>query len=286
MIGACQGRRAAWRIRATCATALIVWCGAVSDTGCAARRHHSIADSFIRQGKPSIDLGGSIQSGDTGTYVSQLRKVAAEARPRGKAPANNTAEVQEQGLRDALAALHATPSAETQRRVAFEYRRLGVLDAAFRHFSAAIAMHAKDAVSHDQRARIWRIWGLPHLGLPDAKRAVQLAPTSATAWNTLGLLLEESQAHERAVNAYLRAVVLNDQATYAWQNLCRAWIDQRDAASAVQACRRASWQEPSHVATQARLHQAERMLAGIAPAPPLDTAVASSGARRQRAERP
>lgn len=250
--------------------ALLVWCSAVASTGCAARRSHSIADSFIRQGKPSIDLGGSISSGDTAAYVSQLRKVAAEARPRGKAPTTNIAEVQQQGLRDALAALHATPSAETQRRVAFEYRRLGILDAAFRHFSAAISMNAKDAVSFDQRARIWRTWGLPHLGLPDAKRAVQLAAKSATVWNTLGLLLE-SQTREGAVNAYLRAVVLDDHATYAWQNLCRTWLNQQDAASAVQACHRASTQEPSNMVTQARLYQAERMLAGITPPPPVSS---------------
>src|SRR5436190_20026663 len=75
-------------------------------------------------------------------------------------------------LSAALFQLAATPSADAQRRVAIEYRRLGVLDMAQEHFSAAVKLDPTDALSYDALARIARDWGVPKMALPDARHAV------------------------------------------------------------------------------------------------------------------
>lgn len=232
---------------------------ATAATGCAARRPVSVADHFIKQGEPTIDLGGPAVTATTDEYVAQLRALAAQARPRTKTTSPENLETQDTQLRDALAALAVTPSAATHRRVALEYRRLGILDAAFTHASAAVKRDPKDAAAYDLRARIWRRWGLPQLGITDAKRAVALARTSATAWNTLGLLLEGSGSMTHAISAYLHAVRYDAQGAYAWSNLCRSWLKAGEGPAATQACRRTLALVPSSLEAQVALMQAEQM---------------------------
>jgi Tfp pilus assembly protein PilF len=232
-------------------------------SGCAAHRS-TITNTFVRQGEPSVDVGGSVPGPETATYVAQLRKLAETAKPRPKTATPDAAEARDTSLRERLAALEAAPSAAAHLQVALEYRRLGILDAAFSHLSAAIRLEPKDGASYDLRARLWRAWGLPQLGIPDARKAVAFSPRSASAWNTLGLLLEESGSPDRGVSAYLRAVALDDQASYAWSNLCHAWTLRNDPAAAVQACRRALALDATLHWAQINLFNAERLLA---PAP-------------------
>ena len=240
---------------------------AAAAVGCAARRPTSLADRFIRQGDPTVDLGGPTPSTPTAEYVSQLRALAAQARPREKATQIESLEARDPRLKAALAALSAAPSAAAHREVALEYRRLGIPDAAFTHVSAAIRIDPKDAAAHDLRAKLWRAWGLSSLGLADARRAVQLAPRSATAWNTLGLLLEGSGSGRLAIRAYVRAVQFDAQAGYAWNNLCRTWAAVGENAAAVQACRRTLALEPGYADAQLMLYQAERHLEPPTAAP-------------------
>lgn len=260
---------------------VVLLVAAVAAAGCAAHGQTTIADHFVRQGEPSIDLGGALPASKTSAYVAQVRKLAAEARPQPRVNAP-VAEMTDASLKASLDALRLAPSAEAHRLVAVQYRRLGVLDAAFRHLSVAIRLSPKDASLLDQRARIWRAWGMPRLGLPDAQRAVDLAPRSATAWNTLGLLLEGSGGREQAVRAYTRAALLDHQAGYAWDNLCRARTLQREAPAAVRACRRALDVDPSLRFAELNLYTAERMLAPPSALPPsvVEQAAMPSGAPR------
>jgi tetratricopeptide (TPR) repeat protein len=246
-----HGRR--WRRRSTVvAAALLV-------LGCATHRPSTLSDTFIRRGKPSIDLGGPAPSASTEAYVAQLRKLAIEARPRPKSIVPEVAEARDAALRERLAALHAAPTAEHYLAVAQEYRRLGILDAAYSHLSTAIRLNPKDPAPYDLRARVWRAWGLPQLGLRDARKAVELAPQSASAWNTLGLLLEGSGNLSQGTKAYLRAATLDGDAVYVWSNLCRTWTDQSDVPSAVQACRRALAIDPTLQAASLNLQRVERL---------------------------
>lgn len=232
---------------------------AITAVGCAARGPQSISDRFIKQGDPSIDLGGPPPTASTDEYIAQLRALAAQARPRAKALSPGMLEARDPQLRSALAALAARPSADAHRSVALEYRRLGIPDAAFTHVSAAIRLDPKDAAAHDLRARIWRGWGLPGLGIADAKRAVALAPRSATAWNTLGLILEGNGSLTVAISAYLHAVHNDPDGAYAWNNLCRAWLRAGEGPAAQQACRRTLALDSSYTAAQIALAQSEQM---------------------------
>jgi len=173
-----------------------------------------------------------------GNYVSRVRALASEARPR-KTPIVPTVETWDPRLAAATLELATQmPTAELHRRVALEYRRLGILDMAHTHFSAAVRLDDQDAAAFDGLARIWRDWGFPHLGLADAYRAVHIAPKSAPAANTLGTLLQAEGRTRDASQWYERAVALDPTAAYAVNNLCYASIMMRDA-RAVGTCERA-----------------------------------------------
>ena len=221
----------------------------------------------MRQGEPSVDLGGPVPGSETATYVAQLRKLAETAKPRPKTATRDAAEVRDVALRERLAALQEAPSAAAHRQVALEYRRLGIPDAAFSHLSAAIRLDPKDGASYDLAGddcgarggclnSVFRTPGRPwrsHPGPP--VRGTRSACCSKRA-----------AAPDRGVAAYLRAVALDDQASYAWSNLCHAWTLRNDPAAAVQACRRALDLDSTLHWAQVNLFNAERLLAPAARA--------------------
>ena len=88
-------------------------------------------------------------------------------------------EAADAALAAALLDVASAATAASHRAVAARYVRLGILDQAHEHFSAAVALDPADAASWDGLARIWRDWGFPHLALSDAYRAVYYAPESA-----------------------------------------------------------------------------------------------------------
>jgi protein O-GlcNAc transferase len=152
-----------------------------------------------------------------------------------------TAEARDPRLRDSLARLHRGPTPAAHRDVAAAYRALGITDRAFDHLTSALALDPRDAAAHDQLARMWRNWGLSHLGLADARAAVKHAPASPVAHNTLGTLLEAMGRVGEARRAYERALALDDSATYASTNLARL--------PAIQHTRAGARPEPSHQVT-------------------------------------
>jgi tetratricopeptide (TPR) repeat protein len=132
-----------------------------------------------------------------------------------------TIEASDPGLSKALTVLRLMPSAVTHRAVAREYRRLKVDDTAFDHLKAALRIDPADASAYDELARIWRDWGFPHLGLPDAARAVYFAPHSAAARNTLGTVLAATGQPQAARREFETALALDPAAAFALENLCR-----------------------------------------------------------------
>jgi tetratricopeptide (TPR) repeat protein len=130
-----------------------------------------------------------------------------------------TVEASNTALSEALLALRAGPSPARHRAVATEYRRLGILDTAFDHLTAATRLDPRDAAAYDARARIWRRWGFPELGMGDATRAVYFAPRSAAAHNTLGTLLAAIGAADDARREFEIAESLEPGAWFARANL-------------------------------------------------------------------
>jgi tetratricopeptide (TPR) repeat protein len=176
-----------------------------------------------------------------GSYIAKVREASAAARPSASFAA--TIESSDPQLSAALTALAVSNTAEAHRRVAAEYRRVRVLDMAYKHLTDAVRLDSRDASAYDGLARIWRDWGVPRLGLGDAYRAVALAPDSASAANTLGTLLEGVGETKSARQWYERALALNPQASYALVNICYASImlQQRDA---LDVCQRAVARAP------------------------------------------
>jgi tetratricopeptide (TPR) repeat protein len=205
-------------------------------TGCASHRLGQPASDLRRPPPESL-----------GSYISRVRALSAAAKSRPSIAAQ-TLESWDPRLSAALTELAIGPTAERHRRVAIEYRRLGVLDKAYAHLSSGLRLDPGDAAAFDLRARIWRDWGFAHLGLADAFHALALAPASPVAANTLGTLLEATGQLAEARRWYQRAVERDPQASYALNNMCYVAIMARDA-GAVAACRRALVVEPgSHVA--------------------------------------
>lgn len=185
---------------------------------------------------------------------SHIARVLAVSSAATSAPATaaGTLEQGDAKLSAALTAVIAAPTAHAYRQVGLEYRRLGVLDMAYRHFSKAVELDRKDAASFDMRARIWRDWGFPVLGYADAYRAIELAPRSAAAANTLGTLFEAAGNPGAARVWYERAITLEPAAAYALNNLCYLFV-MRAESNAVAACRRALEAAPDSVSARNNL---------------------------------
>lgn len=187
--------------------------------------------------------GCSLHVAGSGTRVRRdsVREsgAAAKAKTKGLAP---TVESTDPQLAAALLAAAVAPGPETYRRVAREYRRVGVLDQAHEYLTRAVQLDPADAASYEALARIWRDWGTPHMGLGDAYRAVHYAPDSPSAANTLGTLLQALGYATEAKAWYRRAVTLDPQAWYALNNLCYAAIMTRELA--IDKCRAAVMAAP------------------------------------------
>lgn len=205
--------------------------------GCASHRPQSLAERYVRG-----DRGlRAVTEGATPPRPAPVTD-APPAMPVADTRGTNQAATLEHTNADLAAArlrLTIAPTADHHREVAQIYASLGVRDAAFDHFTAAVGLARRDAASYDGRARIWRDWGFPRLALSDAYRAIHYAPKSAVPQNTLGTLLLNMGLVTEARRAFERAVALDPSASYARANLCTASRRAGDAARSLEACGKA-----------------------------------------------
>jgi tetratricopeptide (TPR) repeat protein len=194
--------------------------------GCAAHRH------------AAGENGATLE-----TFIEKVRQLSLQARPVRSQDAT-TLEHQDPELALVRLALAAAPTADHYRQVAEAYARLGVRDAAYSHFAAALRLDPHDAASLDGQARIWRDWGFPHLGLGDVYRAIALAPDAPAPRNTLGTLLLGVGQIAAARGAFERALALEPDAAYAINNLCYTAVLEGDHARAIARCRAAVTANP------------------------------------------
>ena len=230
--------------------------------GCAAPRNQR----FIRRPSEKASRAGakSDEAQSTGrsarerkeaieSSIEKFRQLTAIPRPPAQAAPVSTIEAQDRDLSSARLLLAVTPGAESERRVAAAYMRLGVLDAAFDHFRAALRLNPRDAASFDGLARIWRDWGLPDIALGDSHRAVYYAPASATVHNTLGTILQKLGQTAAAGQAFEAALQHDPDAWYALNNLCYVRFLQGRGAQAIAACNRAVVLQPGLAAAHNNL---------------------------------
>jgi tetratricopeptide (TPR) repeat protein len=171
------------------------------------------------------------------TAVSKNRVLSTKA--QSTSVAAMTVESSDPALSAALLAARIFDTAESHGAVAAEYARLGIMDKAHEHLTLATKLNPEDAAAWDGLARIWRDWGVPHLGLPDAYRAVYFAPGSPVVHNTLGTILDALGQHADARAQYQAVLQLDPDAAYALNNTCYSWMLQGQARRAIEACTRA-----------------------------------------------
>jgi len=190
-------------------------------TGCAAGHGRSLTSRFVKPGVPATDLGGPPPA--TGRALhGQIDKAQQLAASRSLAKSSWSASVEntDPHLAAALLLEVMLPSAEHQLGVAQEYRRLGILDAAYDRSSRAIETDPHLADAHEMLARIWRDWQMPARALGSAYRATYFDPQSASARNTLGTVLERLGHFDEARRAYEAAGERAPSAAWPLNNLC------------------------------------------------------------------
>lgn len=195
---------------------------AVAAAGCASRSAGS--GPFVRKGGPGfVDVGGVPPASSTASdeEIARATREAVAKRAAEKAAPLPSIEGRDRGLRDALAVLGKAPSAAGHIRVAEAYRRVGVTDAAFDHYSDALRLAPRSIAALDGRARLWRDTGLLGPALADAHRARYFAPTSAEVRNTLGTILERRGLCAEALAEYREALRLKPDAVWARENVER-----------------------------------------------------------------
>ncbi len=244
--------------RASRLTVGVVVAGALA-AGCASSRApSSLSSRFVSGAQPGsasapapFDVAPAADSLET--VIGKIRELSARAQPRPRQALGSTLESSDPGLAAALLALRAMPGAETNRRVAAEYARLGVFDAAHRHYRVALVFDPRDAAAYDGLARLWRDARLPALALADAHRAVYFAPYSAAARNTLGTVLQALGNEREAQNAYEVALAIQPDAAFAMNNLGYLSLVDGDAATAIRYCRQAVAADPALLAARHNL---------------------------------
>ena len=205
--------------------------------GACASANPTMSSRFIRQGTPSIDVGGpkhvSMRAADRAALL--LRDRLAHPPPA----ALDSLEASDPVLKQELLGLSATttPTSEQYLAVAASYVRRGVLDRAHDYLTRSLAINGPNAAVYDALARLWRDWGQPGDGLPHAYRAVYLEPRSSVAHNTLGTLLYRLGKPADARVSFSRALELDATAWYALANLCHVDMAAGKTLAAIDECR-------------------------------------------------
>lgn len=198
--------------------------------GCASLRPHAVA-------RPSDPATGSDRVDDLSSFIREVRALTQNARARR--PVLQTIERRTPALSAALSALAVAPTPENLVAAGSAYQDAGVLDQALEHFRRAAALDPVNAAAWDGIARVWRDWRFPELGLPAASRAVFYAPDSPAAHNTRGTILQALGMGREARVEFERALALEADAAYAWNNICYSWVAEGDGRKASGACRAA-----------------------------------------------
>ena len=140
--------------------------------------------------------------------------------------AGATVESSDKGLSEALLAAAFRPTPGNGLRVAKEYQRLGIIDAAQSRVDRVLEQAPHSAEAHEMMARLWRDSGVPWFALGYAHRAVYFSAPSSSAYNTLGTVLDALGRPDDARQAYLKAFALDRSAAWALNNLCSLELRQ------------------------------------------------------------
>ena len=151
-------------------------------------------------------------------------------------------------LAAALRALERAPEdvARTWLLRGLAHRDLGDLPRALECLDHALRLGPDDGEALVQRGHLWSLLGQPARGLPDLRRASQVAPREHQSWHYLGLALMESDLPDEARAAFDRALELEPGFASTWVNRGSCRGRTRDFAGAVADYTQALALEPTH----------------------------------------
>jgi tetratricopeptide (TPR) repeat protein len=188
--------------------------------GCATRTTSS--PFIIRRGSGPVDVGhGAAPTKVERAAVEHARREALARRAATAPAALPSVERADPALRSALASLGRAESAAAHIRVAQQYWRLHVYDAAYDHYSDAIRLDGRNVEAWEGRSRIWREWHMTGLALADIHRARYFGPGRSDVLNTLGTILEQAGQCRAARDAYSAALQVDASADWARDNISR-----------------------------------------------------------------
>ena len=211
--------------------------------GCAPRTDPGFAmRGYV--GLPALILGVLLLSGCAAT-----RSTAVGIR----SSSGLTIEGSDPRLAAALMTQRVLPTAESDLRIAREYRRLRILDSTHAYLARALSRAPRYAAAHEEMARLWREWGFADKALGYAYRAVFYDPQSASAHNTLGTVLDALGRTDDARSEFVAALKLEPSSGWALNNLCALALKLGDLAVARGHCEAAVRAEPQLVAARNNL---------------------------------
>ena len=217
------------------------WCLALAvvvSGGCASGTT-TLAQKFVKQGVPTVDLGGprpKASSRHDRAPAPLEHASISEVASRVSSSASSLENVHP-ALRDAMWQLRLAPTPAHYMEVARIYRRLGIMDTAHDYLARSLAVNGNNPTVLDALARLWRDWGQPDRALTYAHRAVFGAPDWAAAHNTLGTVLHAVGHRSQAREEFEMAVRLQPGAAWGWQNLCLEYQAEGRTRDAISACR-------------------------------------------------
>ena len=185
--------------------------------------------------------------------IGKMRRLMTEARPEKKTAVSTSLEASDPDLAATLAVAAAVPSAAAYVEVARAYHRKQVLDRAYDYYTRSLKLKPRQADAYEGLARVWRDWGMPGLALGDAYRAIYYEPTSASARNTLGTILQAAGQRKQARTAFMLVLAYEPKAAYAFNNLCYLSFLDGDANRAIAECNVALRLDPTLTAARNNL---------------------------------
>ena len=142
----------------------------------------------------------------------------------------------------------------------------GALQLADTFLNAGALSRAERGAGLRLRARAHEETGNIPASIADLESALGLVPDDARAWNDLGVLLAQSEQHQRAIEAFRRATGVDPGYFRAWHNLGYSLAATQRTSEAVQAFERAVAVRSDYALGWASLGTARRNLGADEPA--------------------
>jgi tetratricopeptide (TPR) repeat protein len=114
----------------------------------------------------------------------------------------------------------------------------------------------KDAFQELKQSEKYQAEGKAEKAIEHLKRAVEIYPAYADAWNNLGACYHNQQKYDLAIRSFKQATILNPEKYIGWLNLGSSLIASEKLAEAIEATGKAHALEPDDAAVNVQMGKA------------------------------